>query len=269
MPFDGFARPKQVDGIEDCCFYHTIDLPGHGTVEGPWDIRAGVDDYLGHVDLRGRSVLELGPASGFMTFQMEARGASVVCYDLSPGQDWDVIPYAGRDASIEMAEMRREIGRINNSFWLSHRLLGSRARMVHGHAYDLPADLGTFDVCLLGSILLHLRDPFLAMQRALALTRETAIVTDMLPRSDFLPRGLRRLLPGILRQPVTGFAPDPVSQRPTDTWWKLHPEIVQRYLGVLGFGETVVTFHRQTFRGRRLRLFTVVGRRTRGGPAAT
>jgi len=266
MTFSSFTPPRIVENLVDCYFYHTMDLPGQETVEGPWDLRGGVDDYLGHTDLTGKSVLELGPASGFITFQMEARGADVVCYDLSPEQQWDVIPYAGRDATIELAEMKEQMRRINNSFWYSHRLLGSRARMVHGHAYDLPADLGIFDVCLLGSILLHMRDPFLAMQRSLALTRETVIVTDMLPRSDLLSmKGLRRLVPGVLKQPVMSFAPDPVLQRPTDTWWKLHPEIVQRFLGVLGFEKTQVTMHTQLFRGRRLRLFTVVGTRTRGG----
>ncbi len=261
----GFAEPRLVTDPDECCFYHTIELPGLGTMQGPWDLRGGVDEYLGHVDLSGKRVLEPGPASGFLTFEMERRGASVTAYDLSEDQEWDVIPYAGRDASAEIEQMRAQMRRINNSFWLCHGLFGSKAVLAHGHVYDLPRSIGEFDVCLLGSILLHLRDPFLAMQKCLALTRETAVVTDMLPRSDLLGASwLRRMVPGLLRPPVAGFAPDPVTQRPTDTWWKLHPEIVARMLGVLGFGETRTTFHTQLYRGRRLRLFTVVGRRTRG-----
>lgn len=261
----GFAAPRHVESLDDCCFYHTVDLPGLGTVEGPWDLRGGVDDYLGHVDLRGGSVFEPGPASGFLTFEMEKRGALVTAYDLSEEQEWDVIPYAGRDASIEKAEMRAQMRRINNSFWLGHRLFGSHARLAHGHVYEVPDDIGTFDTCLLGSILLHLRDPFLAMQKCLSHTTGTAIVTDLLPRSDLLPKsGLRRFVTGMLRQPSMGFAPDGATLRPTDTWWKLHPEVVVRMLGVLGFGNAVVTYHRQTYRGRRLRLFTVVAHRTRG-----
>lgn len=263
--FQGYAVPRLVESLEECYFYHTVDLPGVGTVQGPWDLRCGIDDYLGHVDLRGKTVLEPGPASGFFTFEMESRGAAVTAYDLSEDQEWDIIPYAGRDASIELGEMRGQMRRMNNSFWFCHRLLGSEARMVHGHVYDLPADLGTFDTCLLGSILLHLRDPFLAMQKCLSHTGQTVIVTDMLPRSDLLPAsGLRRLVPGVLRQPSMGFAPDGETQRQTDTWWKLHPEVVVRMLGVLGFGNAGVTFHRQSYRGRKLRLFTVVAHRVRG-----
>ena len=261
----GYAAPRLVENLDECCFYHTMDLPGVGTVHGPWDLRRGVDDYLGHIDLRGRTVLEPGPASGFFTFEMERRGAEVTAYDLSEEQEWDIIPYAGRDASIELGEMRAQMRRINNSFWFCHRLLGSKARMVHGHVYEMPDDIGTFDVCLLGSILLHLRDPFLAMQKCLSHTRETVVVTDMLPRSDLLPaNALRRLVPGVFRQPSIGFAPDGELMRPTDTWWKLHPEVVVRMLGVLGFGNAKVTYHRQPYRGRRLRLFTVVANRVRG-----
>ncbi|HRY60593.1 MAG TPA: hypothetical protein P5266_00225, partial [Candidatus Fermentibacter sp.] len=131
--FGGFAAPRHVESLDDCCFYHTVDLPGLGTVEGPWDLRGGVDDYLGHVDFKGVSVFEPGPASGFLTFEMEKRGALVTAYDLSEEQEWDVIPYAGRDASIEKAEMRAQMRRINNSFWLGHRLFGSRSRLAHGH----------------------------------------------------------------------------------------------------------------------------------------
>jgi 2-polyprenyl-3-methyl-5-hydroxy-6-metoxy-1,4-benzoquinol methylase len=79
-----YASPRVVTRLEDCFFYHTIEIPGYGIVEGPWDLRAGLGDYLGNVDLRGKRVLELGTASGFVCFHMERQGADVVAYDLSP-----------------------------------------------------------------------------------------------------------------------------------------------------------------------------------------
>ncbi len=37
-----------------------MDIPGVGPVEGAWDLRPGVDAYLGGVDVRGQRVVELG-----------------------------------------------------------------------------------------------------------------------------------------------------------------------------------------------------------------
>ena len=33
------APPRQVERLEDCLFYHTMDLPGFGVVRGQWDLR--------------------------------------------------------------------------------------------------------------------------------------------------------------------------------------------------------------------------------------
>src|SRR5437667_328088 len=76
-----YAEPRTVTDLEDCYFYHSMEIPGHGLVEGPWDLRGGVDDYLGGVDLRDKRVLEIGTASGFLCFTMQGRGAEVVALE--------------------------------------------------------------------------------------------------------------------------------------------------------------------------------------------
>ncbi len=50
-----FAEPLKVDDVADCYFYHTMELPGHGVINGEWDLRAGVDDYLGKVEFAGQT----------------------------------------------------------------------------------------------------------------------------------------------------------------------------------------------------------------------
>lgn len=78
--------------------------------------------------------------------------------------------------------------------------------------------------------------------------------------------GLKMLLPKQLRRPAARFIPDYQRNRPTDTWWRLDPDIIVNFLGVLGFERTRVTYHTQIFQGRKLPLFTVIGERTRGMP---
>src|SRR5438309_9495401 len=89
-----YAPSRTVTDINECHFYHTIDVPGHGLMEGEWDLRRGIRAYLGGVEFSGKRVLELGSASGFVTFHMEREGADVIGYDLSDQQDWDVVPFA-------------------------------------------------------------------------------------------------------------------------------------------------------------------------------
>ena len=78
-----FADLVKVADIGDCYFYHTMELPGHGVMTGDWDLRRGVDEYLGNVSFAGQRVLEIGPASGFLTFEMEKRGADVVAVEVT------------------------------------------------------------------------------------------------------------------------------------------------------------------------------------------
>ena len=70
-----YARPRVVTDLEDCLFYHTMDIQGKGTVQGSWDLRAGIDRYLGGVDFAGKRVLDVGTATGCLSFHMERRGA--------------------------------------------------------------------------------------------------------------------------------------------------------------------------------------------------
>src|SRR5438445_4191084 len=75
-----YASPRIVTDLSDCYFYHTMDVPGYGQIVGEWDLREGIRAYLGDVDFRGRRVLEMGTANGFVCFHMEREGADVVAY---------------------------------------------------------------------------------------------------------------------------------------------------------------------------------------------
>jgi hypothetical protein len=242
---DIYAQPREVSSLADCYFYHTMDIPGFGVVPGEWDLREGIADYLGHVDFQRKRVLEIGTASGFVCFHLESLGADVVSVDLSDREEWDIVPYAEGVPAKILADRRANAVRINNSYWLAHRAHGSHARVVYTTAYQLPASIGAVDIALFGSVLLHIRDPWLALERAARLTTDTLIVTDVAPSTD---RELR-------------FLPDPEKHAPVDTWWELSPDIIVRYLAVLGFPDAVVTRHRQRNPAGLMPFFTVVGRR--------
>src|SRR5437762_8211882 len=88
------ASPRFVDSLDDCFFYHTIDLPEFGLVRGQWDLRGRFDDYLGGVSVAGKSVLDVGTATGFLSFESERLGASrVVSCDMGDARQQTFIPF--------------------------------------------------------------------------------------------------------------------------------------------------------------------------------
>ena len=126
-----YAPPEEVTSPEGLFFYHSIDLPGYGLMKGDWDLRASAHEYLGNADLKGRRCLDVGAASGYISFKMEALGASeVVSYDIKHGSDWDLVPHYKLKHNI--ANIRRSddavMRRLKQSYWFSHRALGSRAK---------------------------------------------------------------------------------------------------------------------------------------------
>jgi SAM-dependent methyltransferase len=190
MPEELYAKPRKVSDISECYFYHYMDLPGYGLVSGEWDLRGKEDDYLGNVKFQAKTVLEIGTASGHLCFYMEKAGAKVTAFDLSKEQEWDIVPYANFDFTQHIVERKQHIDRTNNAYWFAHDAYKSEARMVYGTVYQIPDAIGEFDICTFGSVLLHLRDPFLALQRASMHTRKTIVITDVrvdLAENDAVP----------------------------------------------------------------------------------
>jgi hypothetical protein len=178
-----------------------------------------------------------------------------------------VVPFAEANLEGFRAVKQKHIDRLNNGWWLAHRLCRSRANVVYGDVYDVPEAIGPVDVATFGAILLHVRDPFQALYNALRLTRETVIVTDVHPEQP-PDSGLGTTVPPGTPPPghpgALYFRPDPAAVTPggATTWWSLPPELICRFLAVLGFGRAAVTEHAPLFLGKRARLYTVVGTRT-------
>lgn len=265
-------HPAQISP-DDYYFYHTIDLPGLGEMKGEWDLRTFADAYIGHVDVRNKRVLEVGAANGFLSFHMEKAGASVISYDLSPDLDWDMVPFAHKDGAAWAPMRKNHIRKLNNAYRLSHSLLDSRAELVHGTVYAIPKSVGLVDISTFGSILLHVRDPFLALQQAARITSETIVITEILDNNrqkiinnlfswlgaDTVRRIRHKLLgPSMIFRPITAVG------HPEETWWHLTPELLEQFLSVLGFANIQISYHNQLFaeHNKNQLMYTLVAKRT-------
>jgi O-methyltransferase len=251
-----YQEPLEVTSTSDCNFYHTTEIPGIGTVEGQWDLRAGIDDYLGNYDFTGQRVLEIGPATGFLTFHMERTAREVVAVELPMDRDfWNAVPYEnlglGRSKGGEWTQVERQfhehIGRIRNGFWLCHRQFRSSARVFHGSSENLPSALGDFDVALLASILLHARSPLAVLESCARRVNRSIIITEV---HD----------PALGEGPVCSLIPT-ADNHAWDTWWRFSPRFLTQFLEVLGFTEHRVNFHQQLADNHPLNMFTIVSSR--------
>ena len=252
-----FQRAPVRTGVafEDCDFYHTIEVPGRGATKGQWDLRGREAGYLGKVDLAGKSVLEIGPASGHLTFWMESQGATVTAFDLSEDHKWDFVPFSTLDMAGQNAARRVHLQRLHNSWWFLREQSKGRAEVVYGTVYDIEPELGAFDVVTLNSVLLHLRDPMGALIKAASVCKETLVITDI-DASHY-----HRRRPWLRHDRSLSFTPRADRPGSFDAWFNIPSGVVTEMLKIMGF-ETTVTRHKQAFQDGVYRMYTVVGRRT-------
>lgn len=262
--------------MDDCDFYHTVDIPGDGERRGDWDLRGREAAYLGDVALKDRTVLEVGPASGHLSFWMEKQGAHVTVLDLGPDDPWDFVPFHGNDLDELNANTRKHLQRLQNSWWLLHERHQSKARALRGTVYGLTPQTGQFDVVTLNSVLLHLRDPMRAMVCAASTCAKTLVVTDIHEEmysagvggvpfevrlawrvSNFLRRRSQADAGSVL---AAHFIPRAKAPDRYDAWFHLPSALVVEMMTILGFRVTL-TEHTQPYKGRPYRLFTAVGER--------
>ena len=238
-PSSLYAEPLRVDDPGECFFYHTVDLPGFGLQDGAWDLRGRSADYIGGVDLAGKRVLDVGTASGFLSFEAERQGArEVVSFDLATAERQPLLPFAG-SAYVEdhAAWCRAQTAGFmawKRGYWLSHRLLGSRARAVYGDVYDPPAGLGRFDVVILGAILEHLVDPLSALTAVAALTDDLVVIN-----TDFFESPERvAVFKGRADLPMQSYV-----------FWTYSIPLYHEYMAIMGFEPAAV--RKDSFAGTR------------------
>jgi len=166
---DVVARAKPLD------WYHSLELaPGYVT-PGMFDLRSQMDQYGLPARLDGLRALDVGTWDGFWAFEMERRGAEVVALDLDDERELD---WPANRRPSTFSETPRGAG-----FALAKEVFGSRVERVSRSVYEAqPEDLGTFDLVFCGSVLIHLRDQVLAIERIGNLCHGTFISVESYDR---------------------------------------------------------------------------------------
>jgi tRNA (mo5U34)-methyltransferase len=159
-------------------WYHCLELaPGYVTA-GEFDMRPFTDRYGLPADMTGMRAIDVGPFDGFWAFEMERRGADVVVLDTDQAQlDW---PPRIRPSGYHPT---------GRTLQIAHAIYGSAIERINLPIYEAtPEQVGTFDLVFCGSVLMHLRDPMLALFRLADLCRDQLVLCEEYsPRAELLP----------------------------------------------------------------------------------
>jgi tRNA (mo5U34)-methyltransferase len=158
-------------------WYHVIDLGNGEVTPGFVDHRPWLQLYGLPESLAGKRCLDVATFDGFWAFEMERRGAAeVVGIDLHSRADSDFPQNWRREfMSVVPNHIKGE------GFTYAKRALHSKVRRRILSVYEMsPEKIGTFDFVFMSDLLLHLRDPFRALENLWTVTKPggTAIIAD-------------------------------------------------------------------------------------------
>tara|TARA_B100001057_G_C22802396_1_gene932033 strand:+ start:415 stop:1236 length:822 start_codon:yes stop_codon:yes gene_type:complete len=258
---------------KDCKFYHVQKIPGvEKTTNGLFDLRKNINQLLGNCNFRNKSVLELGPASGFITFYLESLGANVTCVDLSIKNDkWDIVPYARVNYKKKMTQVMKKLSKVRNAFWFAHKQHKSKAKLIEKHIYELPKSTPVHNYGLVATVLLHIQNPFLALQQMSSKVKDKMIISDFVDDMGIVSSKNKLKLSNInkffsssyfSKNTFVKFLPkNNVSELNFDTWWKLSPLTIIEMMGVLGFEKERYLEHIQYCNNKPIDMYTIIFKR--------
>jgi tRNA (mo5U34)-methyltransferase len=173
---DRDALLQRVADIEG--WYHAIDFGDGIRTPGPFDMAAHLDAYGLPERMDDMRVLDVGCANGFFAIEFEKRGArEVIAVDVPSwlAKDWS--PAYAREYVAKRTEVERDAidsRSLRAAFELVVEVLGrGRIRREELSVYDVDPDrLGTFDFVFCASMLMHVRDPLLALHRLRTVCRD-------------------------------------------------------------------------------------------------
>ena len=187
IPADRLAR-----FAKEATWYHTIELlPGLRT-SGTYDHGPHLDRYGFPGSLVDSTVLDVGAADGFFSFEFQRRGAAqVLAVDTNEFDGFPAIDPSPAHLDDYVAKYRSQqecnelFGDIYNALGVPHchlflaarELLQSSVQYRNLSIYELPSLNVTFDYVFCGDLIEHLKNPLLALENLVRVTRKQCIIS--------------------------------------------------------------------------------------------
>ena len=183
---DADAARARVAGLD---WWHTIEVAPGVVTPGGWDLRATAERLPWPPSLAGMRCLDVGTMDGFWAFELERRGAEQVVAS-------DVLDATRLDHFVaDRLRGERYRRASEQNFALAAELLGSRVELRDLNVYELdPAEVGEFDLVVMGYVLQMLRDPLRGLEAVRRVCRGHLILLETVSGPlELLPAPLARL----------------------------------------------------------------------------
>jgi hypothetical protein len=224
------APPRPIPAPEHCSFYHSMDFEDGSRVIGPWDIRGRFAQYIGNYPVTGKTLLDVGTASGFLAFEAEKSGATVTALEGFSVAEYCQLHFAGllyhEDRAAFNSGNEGWFETLKNSFWYGWHKTNSKVEMVYAPMTALPYWRRRFDVVLAGAVLEHLSDPVSVIWSLTQLATEAVIIA---------------FTPIILEEEMLMKTASPWDDPKNNfTWWNLSLGLYRRIFANVGFDIEIV-----------------------------
>lgn len=180
--------------------YHTFRFPNGYVVNGKFDMNEVLDRYNIPKYLDGKTVLDIGPANGFFSFEFYKRGANKV-------------------VAIDKIDDR----------WCKdlNKVMHTNVKFIQQNIEKLDDEFDKFDLVFCSNVLLHISDIFGNICRIKKITKEKAILSTILTESVNEDMPLLQFLG----------TPDHDTVGDTDTYWFPNMAGFVRMAEVAGFSK--------------------------------
>jgi 2-polyprenyl-3-methyl-5-hydroxy-6-metoxy-1,4-benzoquinol methylase len=202
-----YGRDRLKEFSESAHWYHCITFPSGITTKGVYNHDQYLHYYGFPESLAGLTVLDVGAADGYFSFEFERRGAAnVLAIDTNPfdgSVPTDVslaklAQYESKYDSVYQSNLRfgdvyeSLAVPVGNNLMAARAILGSKIEYRNLSVYDLHALDARYDVVFVGDLIEHLKNPIVALENLAAVTGKVCIISlsNVLPsRSLARPDG--------------------------------------------------------------------------------
>ena len=178
-------------------------------------------------DLHGKRALDVGTFDGFWAFELERRGAEVVAIDV---ERVDGARSGRRTTGSGSSERCETLGvQLGGGFELAAAGARTRARRrVVCDVLELTPEAigGPVDVAFMGALLIHLRDPVLALER---------VFGALEPGGELVP-ARARVAAAVAASPAAAGRAPADAETPFN-WWRPNWATLKAWLETAGFTE--------------------------------